>query len=81
MIKRKLKIKNKLELCAMQASLFVKTTNKFFSEIFIQMENINVSGKSILGIMSLGIHKGSIITISINGIDEEQAMKELKYIC
>jgi hypothetical protein len=29
----------------------------------------------------LGIHKGSIITISINGIDEEQAMKELKYIC
>lgn len=77
MIKRTIEIKNKLGLRARQASLFVKTTNKFLSEIFIQMESINVSGKSILGLMALGIHAGSFITISIEGIDEEQAMEEL----
>ncbi|MCT4635700.1 MAG: HPr family phosphocarrier protein [Rickettsiales bacterium] len=77
MIKRKLEIKNKFELRARQASLFVNTANKFFSEIFIQMGSINVSGKSILGIMVLGIHTGSSITISIDGIDEQEAMEEL----
>lgn len=77
MIKRKLEIKNKLGLRARQAALFVKIANKFFSKICLQMGNINVSGKSILGIMSLGIHKGSFITISIDGIDEEVAMEEL----
>lgn len=77
MIKRKIEIKNKLGLRARHASLFVKIANRFFSEIFIQMNNINVNGKSILGIMSLGVPVGSLITIVIDGIDEEEAMEEL----
>lgn len=77
MIKKDFEIKNEMGLHARAAALFVQTTNKFASDIFVERENERVNAKSIMGIMALGISKNSVITIIINGIDEEEAIEEL----
>ncbi|SKC51882.1 HPr family phosphocarrier protein [Maledivibacter halophilus] len=77
MIKRDFQIKNEMGLHARAAALFVQTTNKFASDIFLEKDNERVNAKSIMGIMALGIPKNSKITIMVNGIDEEEAIEEL----
>ncbi|MBF8983347.1 HPr family phosphocarrier protein [Lutibacter sp. B2] len=77
-IQRAFTIKNKLGLHARPAALFVQLTNKFSSEIFIQKDTKIINAKSIMGIMALGIARGEVITVKINGLDEEQAMKEIE---
>ena len=34
-------------------------------------------GKSILNLMTLGLEKGSVVTLSADGPDEDQAIEEL----
>jgi len=77
MIKKDFEIKNEMGLHARAAALFVQTTNKFASDIFLEKDNERVNAKSIMGIMALDISKNSIITIIIDGIDEEEAIEEL----
>ncbi|WP_432402211.1 HPr family phosphocarrier protein [Wukongibacter sp. M2B1] len=78
MIKRDFEVRNEMGLHARAAALFVQTTNKFASDIFVEKDNERVNGKSIMGIMALGISKNSHITIIVNGIDEEEAIEELE---
>ncbi len=78
MIKRDFEVNNEMGLHARAAALFVQTTNKFASDIFVEKDNERVNAKSIMGIMALGISKNSNITIIVNGIDEEEVMEELE---
>lgn len=77
MIKKEFIIKNELGLHARAAALFVKTTNKFVSEIYIEKNNEKVNAKSIMCIMALGISKDCKITIIVDGPDENEAITEL----
>ncbi|SHK54013.1 HPr family phosphocarrier protein [Paramaledivibacter caminithermalis] len=77
MIKRDFIIKNEIGLHARAAALFVQTTNRFASDIFLEKDTERVNAKSIMGIMALGISQNSKITIIVNGIDEEEAIEEL----
>ncbi len=52
-------------------------TNKYESDIKIIKDSQEVDGKSILGIMMLAVESGSEIKISVNGVDEKEAMKEI----
>lgn len=78
MIKKELTIKNKTGLHARPAALLVKTTGKFKSEIFISKDGYKVNGKSIMGVMTLAAESGSVIEISVDGLDEEEAMLALE---
>lgn len=78
MLKKDFKIKNELGLHARAAALFVKSANKFSSDIFVAKNDMKVNAKSIMGIMALGVSKSANITIITDGIDEEEAMKELE---
>ncbi len=78
MIKKDFEIKNELGLHARAAAVFVKSTNRFSSDIFVAKNDIKVNAKSIMGIMALGVSKSSIITIITDGIDEKEAMEELE---
>ena len=71
-------IKNKQGLHARPAALFVQIANKFDSDIIVSKGKVKVNGKSIMGIMMLEAGVGSKITISANGDDAEQAVKELE---
>ena len=71
------RIANKSGLHARSAATFVQLANKFQSQVKVKKEEIEVNGKSILGMMMLGAIYGSKITIKVSGPDEERALKEL----
>ena len=71
-------IENKTGIHARPASIFVQTATKFKSTVQIQAKGKTVDAKSILMIMSMGLVKGTEITIVADGPDEAQAAKALK---
>ena len=71
-------IENKTGIHARPASLFVQTASKFKSKVQIKAKGKIVDAKSILMIMSMGLVKGTEITISADGEDEADAVKTLK---
>lgn len=70
-------IVNKLGLHARAAAQLVQTANRFCSEVLVEKEGIEVNGKSIMGILLLAAPKGSKISLSVAGEDEQQAMEAL----
>jgi phosphocarrier protein HPr len=78
MLEQEFTIVNRLGLHARASALLVKTAIRFSSDIRIEREEIEVNGKSIMGIMMLAAAKGSIIKLKITGEDETEAMSTLK---
>ena len=68
-------IKNRLGLHARAAAQLVQTANKFNSEVALIKDDIEVNGKSIMGILLLAAPQGTDISVTVDGTDEEQAMK------
>ena len=77
MISKTVTLKNEDGLHARAAALFVRTANKYGSEITLQAHGDSVNGKSIIGIMSLGAFCGEEVIISALGTDEEEAVESL----
>ena len=71
-------IENKTGIHARPASVFVQTASKFKSKVWIKAKGKRVDAKSILMIMSMGLTKGTEITIAADGPDEYEAVKTLK---
>lgn len=80
MMERKLEVKNEDGLQARVAALFVRVANKYTSEITLEANGERVNGKSIIGIMSLGIFGGETVKIYAEGPDSEEALNELSEI-
>ena len=77
MLEQEFSIVNKLGLHARASALLVKTAIRFTSDIKIIREDVEVNGKSIMGIMMLAAAKGSIIRLKVRGDDEAEAMSTL----
>ena len=60
-----------------QATYFIQKANEFKSGIWVEKEDRRVNAKSLLGVLSLGIVKGTKITLIADGSDEEDAVKAL----
>jgi phosphocarrier protein HPr len=71
------KLKNATGLHARPASQFVAAAKKFKCNIIIEFNGEIVNAKNILGVLSLGIPKSSIMKVSMEGEDEEAADIEL----
>ncbi|HHY72771.1 MAG TPA: phosphocarrier protein HPr [Bacillus bacterium] len=63
---------------ARPATLLVQAASKFACDVMLEYEDKKVNLKSIMGIMSLGIPKGTKIKIICDGVDEEQANTEIE---
>jgi len=74
MLNRKFTIVNRLGLHARAAAQLVQTANQFSSEVTLQKDDVEVNGKSIMGILLLAAPKGTDISVVVEGADEEQAM-------
>jgi phosphocarrier protein len=77
MLEQEFTIVNKLGLHARASALLVKNATRFHSEIRIEREDVEVNGKSIMGIMMLAAAKGTTIRLKIEGDDQEEAMSVL----
>ncbi len=60
-----------------QATYFVQKANEFESSIYMISGERKMNAKSLLGIMSLGIITGTVVTLSATGPDEEAAVNSL----
>ncbi|MFJ7731936.1 HPr family phosphocarrier protein [Lysinibacillus sp. NPDC097231] len=77
MTERRVQVKLKLGLQARQAALFVQEANRFSADIFLEKDEKKVNAKSIMGVMSLAIAKGTEVVLSSEGNDSEQAVTAL----
>ena len=71
-------IVNKYGLHARPAAEFVKLANRFRAEVWIRKEDVEVSGKSIMGVMMLAAEHGSTIVIRAAGDDSGDALEALE---
>lgn len=78
MVSQEVTVNNRIGLHARPAALFVQTASKFLSKISIEKNDKKINGKSIMGVMALGVCQGDIITISASGEDEKKAVDDLK---
>src|SRR5437763_3220087 len=78
MPEREVKIVNKLGLHARPAAEIVKTAARFKSNITIIRDDLEVNGKSIMGVMMLAAEFGSTILIRAEGDDAEAALDALE---
>jgi len=77
-ISRELKIQNQYGIHARPAALFVKAASRYDCEIMVEKDGNQVSGKSIMGLMTLEASFGSVLTLTADGPDEEEALDELQ---
>jgi len=80
-LERELVVKDEVGLHARPASLFVKIAQEFNGTVTVKFNKKNVQtghdeliekdGKSMIGILSLGIAKDKPFTITLDGEDEE----------
>jgi len=71
------KVVNKLGIHARPAAQIVKTASVFDSTIELTVDGSRVNAKSIMGVMTLAACRGSLITVSAEGEDEDQAISAI----
>lgn len=74
---REITITNALGMNASNSPLLVQKANTFKSSVWIQTEERQVNAKSLLGVISLGIKKGTTVTLIAEGADESAALDGL----
>jgi len=77
MISKEIIVQNEVGLHARPATFFIQKANEFKSLITIARDDRKVNAKSLLGVLSLGIIKGTKVVIDAEGPDEEEAVEEL----
>jgi len=70
-------VNNQVGLHARPATFFIQKANEYKSSIWIEKEERRVNAKSLLGVLSLGIVKGSTIGLIGDGPDEKEAVDKL----
>ena len=70
-------VNNQVGLHARPATFFIQKANEFKSSIWVEREERRVNAKSLLGVLSLGIAKGTQIVLIADGPDEEAAVAAL----
>lgn len=65
-------------LHARPASMFVQEANKYSAEIQVTYAGRTVNAKSILGVLTLGAHRGALIEVCTKGKDAAEALEALK---
>ena len=77
MLQKEFLIVNKLGLHARASALMVKTSSRFNSEVKLAREDVEVNGKSIMGIMMLAASKGSFVRLTVDGADATEAFQTI----
>ena len=77
---REFKILNQYGIHARPAALFVKTTLSFDADITVEKDGNKVSGKSIMGLMTLEASRGSILKVTAKGTDATEMLNKLQVL-
>ncbi len=70
-------VNNQVGLHARPATFFIQKANEYKSSIWVEKDERRVNAKSLLGVLSLGIVKGTAINLIADGADEKEAVDAL----
>ena len=74
MAERSVQVVNRQGVHARPAAEIVKAASKFKSDVTIVRDDLEVNGKSIMGVMMLAAEQGSTLVLRASGPDEQQAV-------
>ena len=77
MISKDVTVKNQVGLHARPATFFIQKANEYKASVWVEKNERKVNAKSLLGVLSLGITKGTEIKLIADGTDEEEAVDGL----
>ncbi|WP_409276355.1 HPr family phosphocarrier protein [Neobacillus sp. SCS-31] len=77
MVEKEVEVKLKTGLQARPAAQFVQEANRFSADVFLLKDGKKVNAKSIMGLMSLAVSSGAVITIAADGPDDNAAVEAL----
>ena len=60
-----------------QATYFIQKANEFRSNVWVEVDERRINAKSLLGVLSMAITSGTVVTLIADGADEETAVKTL----
>ncbi len=78
MVRKEIKIINRLGLHARAAAKLVTLASEFESDIQLARGGRQVNAKSIMGVMMLAAGKGTSLELIATGADEQDAMARLE---
>ncbi len=79
-LSKELVVQNKMGIHARPAAMIVRITNKFKADVFVEKDEEQVNGKSIMGLMMLAAGKGSKVKFIATGEDASQMLTELEQL-
>jgi phosphocarrier protein len=77
---KELLVQNKMGIHARPAAMIVRVTNKYKAEVFVEKDEEQVNGKSIMGLMMLAAAKGTQVKFLATGADAPQMLDELEQL-
>ena len=77
---KELTILNALGMHARPSARFVKISNRYKSDIWVEKDGEQVNGKSIMGLMMLAAGQGSKLRVTAEGPDAEKAIEDLEHL-
>lgn len=77
MVSKEIVVQNQVGLHARPATFFIQKANEYNCSIWISKDERKVNAKSLLGVLSLGITRGTSVTLTADGADEEAALEAL----
>ncbi len=77
-VERDVTIQNRQGLHARPAAEVVKAASRFQSDITLVRDDMEVNGKSIMGVMMLAAEFGATVTLRASGPDAEQAVAAIE---
>lgn len=77
MFSKEVVVQNQVGLHARPATFFIQRANEFKSSVWVEKDERKVNAKSLLGVLSLGITKGTTISVIADGSDEQEAVAVL----
>ena len=71
---------NKKGLHARPATLFAETASEYSGDVKISFNGKKVTGKSLIALLSLSVPRDGIVSVSVEGDDEQAMMDRLSEV-
>lgn len=78
MVSKEIVVQNQVGLHARPATFFIQKANEFKSGIWVSKDDRKINAKSLLGVLSLGVTRGTTIKVEADGPDEQEAVDALE---
>ena len=66
-------VKDRVGIHARPAGLLVKLVKGCKSEVYIEKDERRIKADRLIAVMNMGIKQGDTVTVSVEGVDEEEA--------